>query len=94
MPRRSLRQTPTRIADYEEVTGKRLNATKAMSGTQAGDPVRAGEAMIAVTEMANAPRHLPLGAWGFEAVLKDRRERLAQIEQVQAMSVAAGYPSD
>lgn len=89
---RSLRQTRTRIADYEERVGTRHDSTKAASGNQAGDPVRAGEAMIALSEMANPPRHLPLGVWGYEGVLADRRERLEQIEQVREMSVAADFP--
>ena len=41
---RSLVQTPSRIADYAETAGARLKATSEKSGTQAGDPVRAGEA--------------------------------------------------
>ncbi|WP_066267351.1 oxidoreductase [Hydrogenophaga palleronii] len=89
---RSLRQTPTRIADYAEIAGKRLNSTKAASGTQAGDPARAAQVMIELAQMATPPRHLPLGAWGYDAVLADRRGRLAQLEQVRTMSVAADYP--
>lgn len=90
---RSLRQTRTQISDYQETAGARQDSTKSGSGTQAGDPVRAGEAMIAITQMDNPPRHLPLGTWGYDAVLADRRKRLEQIENVRAMSVAADYPS-
>ena len=88
---RSLHQTPSRIADYQDTAGKRLAATKQQSGSQAGDPVRAGEAMIALTEMPEPPRHLPLGSWGYDAVLTDRRERLKQIEQVRAISESADF---
>ncbi|WP_174243217.1 oxidoreductase, partial [Beijerinckia sp. L45] len=52
---RSLKQTPNAIADYAETAGTRLKNTAEKSGTQAGDPVRAGEAMIAVTEAAHPP---------------------------------------
>lgn len=91
---RSLHQTQTQIADYQDTAGKRHASTKQASGTQAGDPTRAGEIMITVSQMAAPPRHLPLGAWGYDAVLADRRERLTQIEQVRSMSIEADYPKD
>lgn len=91
---RSLQQTPSSIDDYRDTAGKRLEATKQGSGSQAGDPVRAGEAMIAVTQMQTPPRHLPLGAWGYDAVLADRQARLKQIEQVRDISMAADFPKD
>jgi NAD(P)-dependent dehydrogenase (short-subunit alcohol dehydrogenase family) len=90
---RSLHQTRTRIAEYEETVGKRHDSTKEASGKQAGDPVRAGEAMIAISQMVEPPRHVPLGAWAYEAVLADRRERLKQIEAVREMSLSADYPN-
>ncbi len=89
---RSLVQTPSTIADYAETAGARLKATSAKSGTQAGDPVRAGEAMIRVTEIDNPPRHLVLGAWGFEAVTNRLRQSLAEIEAWRETSLGADYP--
>ncbi|MGU3663462.1 oxidoreductase [Methylobacterium sp. A49B] len=89
---RSLVQTPSAIADYAETAGARLKATAEKSGTQAGDPVRAGEAMIRVTEIENPPRHLVLGAWGFEAVTGRLKQRLAEIEAWRATSLGADYP--
>ncbi|MBE7248099.1 MAG: SDR family NAD(P)-dependent oxidoreductase, partial [Actinomycetospora chiangmaiensis] len=89
---RSLVQTPSAIADYAETAGARLKATAEKSGTQAGDPVRAGEAMIRVTEIENPPRHLVLGAWGFEAVTGRLKQRLAEIEAWRETSLGADYP--
>ncbi|MCJ2133418.1 oxidoreductase [Methylobacterium sp. J-026] len=89
---RSLVQTPSTIADYAETAGARLKATSEKSGTQAGDPVRAGEAMIRVTEIDNPPRHLVLGAWGFEAVTNRLRQSLAEIEAWRETSLGADYP--
>jgi NAD(P)-dependent dehydrogenase (short-subunit alcohol dehydrogenase family) len=89
---RSLHQTPTQITDYQETAGARIEGTKKLSGTQAGDPVRAGEAMLAITQMAKPPRHLPLGSWGFDNVLADRRTRLTQIEEVKSLSYGADFP--
>ncbi len=89
---RSLKQTPTRIADYAETAGARLKATPAYSGTQPGDPVRAGEAMIRAVESAEAPRHLVLGAFGYDTVTAKLRERLAGIERLKDASLSADYP--
>lgn len=89
---RSLIQTPSTIPDYGETAGARLKATAEKSGTQAGDPVRAGEAMIRVTELANPPRHLVLGAWGYEAVTSRLKQRLAEIEAWRETSLGADYP--
>jgi NAD(P)-dependent dehydrogenase (short-subunit alcohol dehydrogenase family) len=89
---RSLRQTPTRIADYAETAGKRLEMTKGYSGAQPGDPVRAGEAMIALTTRINPPRHLVLGEWGYGAVVENLRQRLEEVESQRAESLAADFP--
>ena len=77
---RSLRQTPSRIADYAETAARRMADTKGYSGTQAGDPVRAGEVMIRLTARTDPPRHIVLGEWGFDMVTRQLRERLAGIE--------------
>lgn len=88
---RSLRQTPGTIADYADTAGARMAATKGYSGNQPGDPVRAGEAMIAAVERAAPPRHLVLGKWGYDAVTTRLRERLAEIEAQRDASLAADF---
>ncbi|WP_182084756.1 oxidoreductase [Aureimonas sp. ME7] len=89
---RSLRQTPNRIEDYAPTAGKRLQATSDISGKQAGDPVRAGEAMIRATQMEKAPRHLVLGKIAFEGVIAKLRSRLSEIEALQGESLSADFP--
>src|SRR3954471_8832119 len=91
---RSLRQTPNRIADYAETAGARLKATADISGKQAGDPVRAGEAMIRVVESPDPPRHLVLGAWGLDQVTGKLSETLAEIEAWRAVGLVADYPPE
>ena len=91
---RSLKQTPVAIADYADTAGKRLDGTREGSGTQAGDPVRAGEAMIALTEDTNPPRHLVLGAWGYDHVTAKLAERLKEIEAHKAASLGADFPTE
>lgn len=89
---RSLKQTPSRIADYAETAGARLRSTAEISGKQAGDPVRAAEAIIRVAEMADPPRHFVLGAWGYEAVTTRLRARLAEIESLREPALATDFP--
>ena len=89
---RSLQQTPSRIADYAETAGKRLASTRDISGSQAGDPVRAAEAMIAITQQTNPPRHLVLGRWGFDAVTERLKQRHAEIEANRDLSLGADFP--
>ncbi len=65
---RSLKQTPNKIEDYAESAGIRLRGTSNGSGKQAGDPRRAGELMIEITQAKSPPHQLVLGAWGVDAV--------------------------
>ena len=90
---RSLKQTPSTIADYADTAGARLKSTADNSGTQAGDPIRAGEAMIAVTEAVNPPRHFVLGAWGVDAVKAKLTARLREIEAWDQPGRATDYPA-
>ncbi|WP_375381021.1 oxidoreductase [uncultured Sphingomonas sp.] len=88
---RSLKQTPNRIAAYADTAGARLASTSGYSGTQAGDPVRAGEAMIALTQMDTPPRQMVLGKWGFDAVTAKLKDRLAEIESQRDASLATDF---
>lgn len=89
---RSLRQTASRIADYADTATARMDTTRGYSGEQPGDPVRAGEAMIAAVEQDVPPRHLVLGRFGFDAVTKRLRERLAEIEGLRDVALGADFP--
>jgi len=89
---RSLHQTPVAIEAYQATAGARLEQTKDYSGNQPGDPDRAADAMIAIALQPDAPRHLVLGAFGYDAVTKKLRERLDGIEALKAQSLAADYP--
>lgn len=89
---RSLKQTPSTIADYAQTAGARLRATREISGNQPGDPVRAAEAIIALTQHPKPPRHLVLGAIGLEAVTTHLKATLAEIEAWRETSIAADFP--
>ena len=89
---RSLRQTKSAIPAYVETAAARMQQTSEYSGKQAGDPVRAGEAMIEITQVENPPRHLVLGELGYNNVMNKLRERLAQIEEWRETSLGADFP--
>ena len=90
----SLRQTPNNLPEYADTAGQRLAGIKAYSGTQPGDPVRAGQAMIAITHYAQPPRHLVLGAWGHEHISNKLRQRLNEIESRRDLSLGADFPEE
>jgi hypothetical protein len=62
------------------------------SGKQPGDPARAAEAMIGMTEVENPPRHLVLGAFGIDAVMAKLKASLAEIEQWRDTGLATDFP--
>jgi NAD(P)-dependent dehydrogenase (short-subunit alcohol dehydrogenase family) len=77
---RSLKQTPNRIADYADTAGKRMQTTAQSSGGQQGDPVRAAQAMLKITEVSDPPRNLVLGAAALDGGTKRLRALLADME--------------
>ena len=89
---RSLKQTPSLIADYADTAGVRITGTAQGSGTQPGDPVRGVQAMIRVTQVENPPRHLVLGSFGVDAVTKKLKAALADIEAWRETSIGAEFP--
>ena len=74
-----------RIPDYDATAGKAREYLNTQSGKQAGDPLRAVQAMIAVVESPNPPVHLILGA----IALKRFRAKLDQWNQ----DIAAWEPT-
>ncbi|MEY2903229.1 MAG: hypothetical protein RLY89_2335 [Bacteroidota bacterium] len=72
---RSAKNTAISIADYATTAQKNMGDIRAISGNQAGDPVKAAKAMIMVTETENPPLRLLLGA----AALKGARLKLEEL---------------
>ncbi len=91
---RSMTQTKSTIPAYAETVAARMANTSKISGTQAGDPIRAGEAMIALVAEANPPLHLVLGEWGHDAVVKKLRDTLAEVESRRKTALDTDYPED
>jgi NAD(P)-dependent dehydrogenase (short-subunit alcohol dehydrogenase family) len=88
---RSLIQTPNRIEDYAETAGARMQTTSGYSGKQPGDPAKAAEAMIMITQLDNPPRHLPLGPFAVEETAKKARALLTDVEQWREVALATSF---
>ncbi len=89
---RSLKQDRSRIADYAATAEARMGQITSYSGRQPGDPARACQAIIAVVDNPNPPRHLVLGKQGFDGVTARLKARLAEIEAQRDVSLAADFP--
>src|ERR1700688_4340979 len=63
---RSLKQSSHQIPEYADTAGAFRQRITGGSGKQAGDPVRAGEAIIKALESDRAPLHLVLGQIALE----------------------------
>lgn len=74
---RSANNTKIKIEDYKDTAWKNMNDLRGYSGNQPGDPVKAAQAMIQVTETANPPLRLLLGA----AALKGARLKLEELKK-------------
>lgn len=72
---RSAKNTSVSIHDYAGTAQKNMGDIRAISGNQAGDPVKAAKAMILVTETETPPLRLLLGA----AALKGARLKLEEL---------------
>lgn len=67
---RSMVESATVIEDYAETAGKRRQATRAVSGQQPGDPVRAARAIMEVIALEQPPLRLLLGGSALTIALK------------------------
>ena len=91
---RSANESKVVIDDYATTAGKNRSDIRAISGHQAGDPVRAAKAMIQVVEAENPPLRLLLGA----AALKGARIKLEELKNDfdtwSEVTEGADYPKD
>jgi NAD(P)-dependent dehydrogenase (short-subunit alcohol dehydrogenase family) len=90
---RSIKQTLSRLPEYEATVNTRLRQLAARSGSQPGDPARAADAIIAAVESGKPLRHLVLGAIGLDNVRQKLTETLQQLEAWKSTSLSADYPS-
>ena len=80
----------TKIDDYAATVGVGLKASLGRDGNQAGDPVKAAEAMYQLVRLPQPPVHLLLGGFAYKMV----RDKFAAISQEINDFAYLGEPTD
>lgn len=90
---RSMTSVAKPIDAYAQTAGARRAQLKASSGTQAGDPVRAADAIIKVVESADPPLHLVLGSNGVQRVREALQGVLHSVNEWESVSLGTDFPA-
>ncbi len=88
----SIKQSGTRIQDYEATAGVRRTQTEERSGKQQGDPVRAAEAIITAVQSSEPPLHLVLGKPALEIARKKLTTLKANFDAWESTTLGADFP--
>lgn len=89
---RSLKTPEHAIDAYAETAVARRKQTAGYSGKQPGDPVRAGEAIIAAVSSETPPLRLVLGEFGITAAREKLKGVLDEFAAWEATSLGADFP--
>jgi NAD(P)-dependent dehydrogenase (short-subunit alcohol dehydrogenase family) len=89
---RSLQKSARQIPDYAETAGAFRERIVGRNGMQAGDPIRAGEAIIKALESENPPLHLVLGLIALETARTKLEKMRGEIDAWEELSLGADYP--
>ncbi|HEY1999290.1 oxidoreductase [Paraburkholderia sp.] len=88
----SIKQSATQIDAYAATAGERRKQTAARSGNQAGDPVRAAQAIIDAALSDTPPLRLLLGKTALELARKKLDSLRHDFDTWEATTVGADYP--
>jgi NAD(P)-dependent dehydrogenase (short-subunit alcohol dehydrogenase family) len=88
---RSLTGTSTEISDYKETAGKRRKENDHTHGTQPGNPQKAAQALIKVTENQNVPFRLLLGTDAINLTRSELETQLKELEDWKEISLSTDY---
>jgi NAD(P)-dependent dehydrogenase (short-subunit alcohol dehydrogenase family) len=89
---RSIKTPAKPIADYAGTAGARREAITGGSGKQAGDPVRACEAIIKTVESEKPPLRLVLGRMALDTARAKVKQLQADLDGWKDTSLSADYP--
>ena len=89
---RSMTTTATPLAAYAATAGARRIKQKAISGTQAGDPLRAADAIIAVARSDAPPLHLLLGRNALDRARAKFTDFLRAADEWESVTLSADFP--
>ncbi|TLS47003.1 SDR family NAD(P)-dependent oxidoreductase [Streptomyces montanus] len=88
----SMRQSATRIEDYEATAGARRKSTLDTYGHQPGDPERAAAAIMAAVDAENPPLRLLLGKVALDVALARLDSLRTNFTTWRDVTLGADYP--
>jgi NAD(P)-dependent dehydrogenase (short-subunit alcohol dehydrogenase family) len=88
---RSMIRTPRSVADYDAVMDPIRAARQAKSGSQPGDPDKAAQALLRLTEAENPPTRLLLGEDALGLVRQKLDQTKAEIAAWETLSRSTGF---
>jgi NADP-dependent 3-hydroxy acid dehydrogenase YdfG len=91
---RSMKRTPTVLADYAKGVGARAQLIVDMDGKQPGDPQRSAAAIVALAECDDPPRQLLLGRGVLAAYRAKLAEVSASLDAWEPVTLSADFPVD
>jgi NAD(P)-dependent dehydrogenase (short-subunit alcohol dehydrogenase family) len=90
---RSLRQSDRTIAAYAPTAGKRRKENITNDGKQAGDPVRAADAIIQAVQSTQPPFRLALGRDAVERIRAEMETQRRDLDTWADTAIGADYPA-
>ena len=88
----SIKQSATQLAAYAATAGERRIQTESRSGNQAGDPVRAAQAIIDACMSIQPPLRLLLGKMALELARKKLSTMKTDFDNWEAVTIGADFP--
>ena len=90
---RSAHESKVEIADYAATAGTARQGVRALSGNQAGDPVRAMAALIRAVASGAPPHRLLLGNAAYDGAMEKLAELTGKFTAWEAVSRGADFPA-
>ena len=90
----SMKQSPVRIEAYAATAGERRKQIEARTGTQPGDPVRAGQAIIDAALSDAPPLRLLLGKLALESARRKLDFLRKDFDAWEATTLGADFPKN
>jgi NAD(P)-dependent dehydrogenase (short-subunit alcohol dehydrogenase family) len=89
---RSLKKSALQIPEYAQTAGAFRERITSRNGKQAGDPVRAAEAIIKTLGSSNPPLHLVLGLIALETARTQVEKLRGELDAWEETSLSADFP--
>ena len=88
----SLNTSKVLIEDYAETAHSPREAYKATGGKEAGDPVKAADAILEISRLPDPPMHLFLGADALKYLSLEQQRLSREVEQYKDLSLSIAFP--